>query len=160
MSGDRLVAAIRGYIDPALDSLHQRIDGMPAPRDGRDGRDGSKGEDGKDGQPGKDGQDGLGFEDLEVVHDGERTVTLRFARGDQVKEFPIVFPVVLDRGVYRQGEAYARGDAVTFGGSLFIAQEPTGEKPETGGSWRLAVKRGRDGREAKVKANGSAGHHA
>lgn len=98
-------------------------------------------------------RDAFGFDDLELSHDGERTLTVRFARGEHVKEFPVTFPVVLDRGVWREGE-YAKGDAVTWGGSLWIAQEATTEKPEDGAAWRLAVKRGRNGKDgtALVKA--------
>jgi hypothetical protein len=91
-------------------------------------------------------RDAFGFDDLTVEHDGERNIVLRFVRGDQTKEFPLTVPVVLDRGVWREGE-YQKGDAVTWGGSLWIAQEKTSEKPETGAGWRLAVKRGRDGKD-------------
>jgi integrin beta 3 len=104
-----------------------------------------------------DGHDGLGFDDLAVDCDGERTVTFRFAQGERVKEFPIVFPVVLDRGVYRAEEQYAKGDAVSFGGSQWIAQEATTDKPETGAAWRLAVKRGRDGKNGKDGRDGERG---
>lgn len=95
----------------------------------------------------KDGRDGFGFDDMSLAHDGERSFTLRFARGDQVKEFAFDVPVVIDRGVWREGQ-YAKGDAVTWGGSLWIAREATAEKPETSAAWRLAVKRGRDGKDA------------
>lgn len=56
--------------------------------------------------------------------------------------------IVLDRGVWRAG-VYQKGDGVTLGGSFFIAQEDTSEKPEAGNAWRLAVKRGRDGRDQR-----------
>jgi Collagen triple helix repeat (20 copies) len=60
--------------------------------------------------------------------------------------------VVIDRGVYREGEKYAKGDGVTWGGSFWIAQKDTDSKPDSAdGSWRLAVKRGRDGADAKAK---------
>lgn len=97
---------------------------------------------------GKDGSPGLGFDDLTFEHDGERGIVLRFARGDQVKEFAFSVPTVLDRGVFKEGTPYETGDAVTFGGSLWIAQKDTVAKPDgpdTG--WRLAVKKGRDGRD-------------
>jgi hypothetical protein len=97
---------------------------------------------------GKDGNPGLGFDDLSFEHDGERGIILRFARGDQVKEFTFSVPTVLDRGVFKEGTPYETGDAVTFGGSLWIAQKDTVAKPDgpdTG--WRLAVKKGRDGRD-------------
>lgn len=106
---------------------------------------------GKDGDPGEDGTDGLGFDDLEASYDGEKTVTLKFAQGERVKEFAFVLPVVIDRGVYKAGETYTAGDGVTFGGSFWIAQKNTETKPEAGDDWRLAVKRGRDGKDGTVK---------
>lgn len=104
---------------------------------------------GEKGDKGEDGADGLGFSDLQVIHDGERGFTFRFARGQQVKEFPFMLPLVLDRGVFKDGTAYAKGDAVTWAGSLWIAQKETETKPDGGDGWRLAVKRGRDGKDAK-----------
>ena len=102
--------------------------------------------------PPKDGRDGFGFEDLTVEHDGERGVTLRFVRGEETKEFAFRLPVVLDRGIWREGTAYEKGDAVTWGGSLWIAQQDgVTDKPDAGGpGWRLAVKRGRDGKDGTV----------
>lgn len=135
-------------------------DGEPG-RDGRDGlpgvsgpvgEKGIDGKDGRDGVDGKDGRDGLGFDELTVEHDGERGVVLRFQRGEETKEFPISLPLVLDRGVYKDG-VYERGDGVTWAGSFWIAQGATKGKPGEPGSegWRLAVKRGRDGKDGIVK---------
>jgi integrin beta 3 len=109
---------------------------------------GRDGDPGRPGDPGRDGLDGFGFDDLVVDYDGERQVTFRFTQSDRVKEFPVCLPIVLDRGVYRAEQEYERGDAVSFGGSLWIAQQATADKPETSAGWRLAVKRGRDGRSA------------
>jgi integrin beta 3 len=113
------------------------------------GKDGTAGRDGvgTPGTDGKDGVDGLGFDDLTFEHDGERGFTLRFVQGDRTKEFAFEVPVVLDRGVWKEGAAYAKGDAVTWAGSLWIAQKDTDSKPEGGDGWRLAVKRGRDGKD-------------
>jgi hypothetical protein len=96
-------------------------------------------------------KDGLSFEDLQVEHDGDGTITLRLARGELKKEFMIRLPRFKDKGVYREGEAYREGDGVTWGGSLWLAQRDAPEgKPDGGnGHWRLAVKRGRDGKDAK-----------
>lgn len=95
----------------------------------------------------KDGADGVGFDDLDLV-DGEDGVYLRFARGENVKQFRL--PIVVDRGIYREGR-YQKGDGVTYGGSFFIAQEDTTDRPENGKGWRLAVKRGRDGKDTMPK---------
>lgn len=104
------------------------------------------GRDGADGERGTDGMDGLGFDDLTVEHDGERGFVLRFVQGERAKEFRFELPVVLDRGVWREGE-YKAGDAVTWAGSLWIAQKDTDAKPDSGDGWRLSVKRGRDGKD-------------
>lgn len=102
---------------------------------------------GKDGEPGKDGQDGLGFDDMDVaVLDDDRTIELSFRRGDEEKAFTLKWPTVIYRGVWAAGD-YEAGDATTWGGSLWIAEKQTNEKPDTADSgWRLAVKKGRDGK--------------
>lgn len=100
---------------------------------------------------GKDGRDGMGPDDLnmELLEDG-RTVRLAFTKGETEFAFNVPFPVVLDRGVFAEGKSYEEGDAVTWGGSLWIAQRATSQKPDSvDGGWRLAVKRGRDGRDAR-----------
>jgi hypothetical protein len=57
---------------------------------------------------------------------------------------------VIDRGVFKDGTEYDKGDGVTWGGSFWIAQRDTQSKPDAGnGDWRLAVKKGRDGKDAK-----------
>jgi Collagen triple helix repeat (20 copies) len=102
--------------------------------------------------PGRvDGRDGLSIEDLSVENDGERTITLVFSRGDVRKEFSITFPVIIYRGIFEPGRDYAQGDSVTLSGSLFIAQAPTSTKPGASDQWRLAVKRGADGRDLRVE---------
>lgn len=101
---------------------------------------------------GKDGDPGLGFDDLAIEQTDERTFVMRFHRGEQMKEFTFAIPVMIDRGVYRSGTAYEKGDCVTYGGSLWIAQGGTEAKPDGADSgWRLGVKRGRDGRGPEAR---------
>lgn len=145
-----------------LEAKERGLDGAEGPvgpegKPGRDGRDGGYGPSGRDGDPGKDGRDGkdaLGFDDLSVLYDGERTITHRFMKDDQIKEFAVTLPIVLDRGVWTAGRAYDKGDGVTWGGSFWIAQEATtakpGESSAASRAWRLAVKSGRDGKEGKA----------
>lgn len=101
---------------------------------------------GKDGAPGQDGKDGIGFDDLDLVEDASG-LSLKFIKGDAVKSFPL--PVVIDRGVFRDGQTYQKGSGVTWGGRYWIAQETTSDKPDGGKSWRLAVNKGRDGKDVK-----------
>lgn len=109
------------------------------------------GSDGKDGAPGRDGADGLGFDDLEFTHDEAGRPVAKFSRGDVTKS--VTLPCIIDRGPYRADQEYLKGDAVSFGGSLWIAQEKTSERPDGGAGWRLAAKKGRDAREPKVRAS-------
>lgn len=101
---------------------------------------------GNDGAPGQDGKDGIGFDDLDLVEDASG-LSLKFIKGDTVKSFPL--PVVIDRGVFRDGQTYHKGSGVTWGGRYWIAQETTSDKPDGGKIWRLAVNKGRDGKDAK-----------
>ncbi|AXC50058.1 hypothetical protein DRW48_10470 [Paracoccus suum] len=104
------------------------------------------------GEPGRDGQDGLGFDDLTLDYDGERTITFLFQKGERIEERHFVVPVVLDRGVYAPGAGYQKGDSVTFGGSVWIAQRETKARPDGSSDWRLSVKKGRDGKDGVAKA--------
>ena len=73
--------------------------------------------------------------------DGERRITVK--TGGQEETF--VLPVIIDRGVHDPEKDYDRGDAVSHGGSLWVAQKQSPDhKPGEGDGWRLAVKRGRD----------------
>lgn len=133
---------------------------MPGPPgkdgiDGKSGLDGKDGHDGKDGamgmfgKDGKDGADGMGWDDLLVAHDGERTFTIRLVKGERVKDVgTFAVPSVIYRGVYQDGKAYTKGDAVTWAGSLWMVGEDTTTKPGDGSkAYTLAVKKGRDGRD-------------
>lgn len=64
----------------------------------------------------------------------------------EVKEFSM--PVVLYRGIFKEGDVYEAGDSVTWGGSTWIALQDTASKPDSvDGTWRLAVKRGSPGKD-------------
>ncbi|MDX3929246.1 MAG: hypothetical protein QHC90_26025 [Shinella sp.] len=112
------------------------------------------GRDGKDGAPGAPGRDGFNLEDFdaEVMKDG-RTVLLSFDRGDLSYKIELGFPVMIYRGVFKDGQKYERGDTVTWGGSLWHCDvETTSEKPDSAEKhWTLAAKRGRDGKDGEMK---------
>ncbi len=146
---------------------------IPAPRDGRDGAQGVPGRDGVgekgiDGKDGRDGIDGLGFDDIQVEHDGERGFVFKFVQGERVKTFgAFTVPAQIYRGVFQVGKTYEVGDSVTWGGSQWTATAKTMAKPGEAGqdsrAWTLSVQRGRDGKAGPkgergefvtVKANG------
>lgn len=112
---------------------------------------GPVGPEGPQGAAGAPGADGLGFDDLDVSYDGDRTITLAFERGGGVysKAFPIELPIMRYRGAWATGTDYRLGDVVMHGGSAWhcsVAQttvQPLDDRDE----WRLMVRRGRDGRD-------------
>ncbi|WWO60440.1 hypothetical protein [Stenotrophomonas phage SOVA965] len=145
---------------------------------GLDGKDGKDGEDGvglagavidRDGElivtttkgaaiklgpvVGRDGEHGLGFDDMSAEADGEGRVTLKFMRGQQVKEFPLSFEIPVYRGYWREGRKCEAGHMLTHEGSVWIAKRANCSKPclENKEDWQLAVRKGRDGRDG---ANG------
>lgn len=151
---EQLETARKGFRDgkdgkdgaPGRDGVDGR-DGLPGVpgRDGKDGRDGERGADGKDGR------DGFSPDDLhvEVAEDG-RTIKFALISGDRRTEREIKLAVPLDRGVWREDGEYEKGDAVTYAGALWIATDDEQDgAPGTGKGWRLAVKKGRDGRNGR-----------
>jgi hypothetical protein len=142
----------------------------PAGKDGRDGKDAAdiagafRTHDGRcvmtltDGRvldlgvvQGKDGKDGITIEDFqpEVEYDGLRTFTFRIQSRGRSVEWPFKVPMLIDKTVWKAETSYDKGDAVSCGGSIWVAQEDNASKPGQGNpDWRLAVKHGRDGRSA------------
>lgn len=103
------------------------------------------------GPQGPAGRDGFGFDDLSVV-ETDKGWMIRFKRGEDVVDFRL--PIMIYQGVFMDGKTYRRGDTVTWGGSLWHCDSETDDKPDgTGGgkSWRLAAKRGRDGKDGILK---------
>lgn len=135
-------------------------------RDGRDGLpgvpglQGEKGIDGVNGTDGRDGIDGLGFDDLSVEFDGDRTLALHFVKGLVTKTFPIVLPILRYQGVYQEGKSYDVGDVATWAGGMWHCQAPTIAKPgEQSPAWKLCVSRGRDGKHGQNGLAGPAGRN-
>jgi hypothetical protein len=114
---------------------------------------------GPPGKDGKDGVDGMGWDDLVVDSDGERTFTVKLVRGERVKDAgSFTVPFMIYRGVFQEGRSYKKGDMLTWAGSLWLVNEDmdfatsTGQfaKPdELSKAWTLCVKKGRDGRDGK-----------
>jgi hypothetical protein len=98
------------------------------------------------------GTDGVSIEDLTLTtDDGGRTFAVRLTAKGRDIERRIKTAIVIDRGVWRPG-AYDAGDAVTLKGSWWVASRETQERPgDDKSGWRLAVKRGRDGRGAEQR---------
>jgi integrin beta 3 len=145
------------------------INPAPAGRDGKDGRDGRDAEMLTEDKifsqverymrqhPVSDGADGLGFDDLSVVYDGGRNITLSFSQGENKKEFTFKLNMMIYQGVFKQGTTYEQGDSVTFGGSVWTAKKDTKERPMEGSDWQLSVKCGRDGKDGQKGDKGEKG---
>lgn len=120
----------------AGDTLQRAIDKMPVPKDG------------------KAGADAFALDDFEAELKDGRTLVLKLRSGDRevVRELRLD-GISIYRGVYKSSTAYEEGDTVTYGGSVWYALRSTAATP--GGEsrdWRLAVKAGRDGRDALKEA--------
>jgi hypothetical protein len=124
----------------AQDQLQRAVDRIPVPQPGRDGRDAFP-------------VDSVAFK---LLDDG-RTLRIVLGAGEARAERDIVLPIVVYRNYYKAEQWYDANDAVTFGGSLWIANVRTNSRPETDDTWRLAVKRGRDGAPGKKGEPGEKG---
>ncbi len=124
----------------------QFVQGEP----GKDGRTGNKGDPGTNGKNGKDGRD-ADLHNLKWVRVDERTYEWRYKDdGAMVEGGRTVFHHVIDQGVYKSESRYVTGDGTTWGGSFWIAQKDLPGKPgDDHGGWRLAVKRGTDGKPGR-----------
>ncbi|WP_400581367.1 hypothetical protein ACFELG_15335 [Pseudomonas aeruginosa] len=103
----------------------------------------------------KDGRDALPLEcfDLALGEDG-RTVTVKMQAGDVVVEKSVKIASVIDRGVFSAEKSYEQGDGTTYGGCYWIAQKDAPEGVPGGSTdWRLAVKKGRDGKDLRDSAS-------
>lgn len=119
---------------------------------GERGEKGDKGDQGEQGigRDGLAGRDGFTFDDFEAIDD-EKEYGFRLKQNGAVlgeRRWPKPVANIADiyKGVWKEGE-FQRGQLVTQGGSLFLAQRDTTDKPETSDAWKLVVKRGRDGRD-------------
>lgn len=135
--------------------------GEPGPV-GERGPEGARGLDGVRGAMGADGLNGRdGTIDLiePVLAEDLRTVTFRYkATGDPVHGWILRFPVLLDRGVFKAGQTYEAMDGVTWDGAFWIAQGQESATPGAGRTlWRLAVKKGADGKPGAKGADGKDG---
>jgi hypothetical protein len=135
----------------------------PAGERGPPGTQGQLGDRGEKGEPGRDGRDAADLTLLRsyIVEQVAAEVSDIFAKGSMTspdfgrtwnaafggKDHEIKTGIPLDAGVWTEERGYVAGDTVSHGGSLFIAQIATTAKPGKSDDWRLAVKRGADGRD-------------
>lgn len=180
--GDAVVTEVRQFVDKALGPLEQRmkaleervastvsVTGAVIDRDGNlvlTRSDGTTqtlgavvGKDGRDGKDGDRGKAGFSLESFEVLQNEDgRTIELKFDGGDMSYTRELELPVVIYRGVFQDGETYAVGDMVTWGGSVWHCNAAGAGKPgDDATGWVLAVKKGRDGRDGKEGGRGPEG---
>lgn len=91
--------------------------------------------------------------ETEETEDSGRMIRRRTVYSDgQVFERTIKTSAMVYRGIFVEGRAHEPGDTTTWGGSLWHCDESTLDKPGEGSkAWRLAAKRGRDGRDGVTK---------
>ncbi|WP_430316991.1 hypothetical protein [Pseudomonas sp. p1(2021b)] len=121
----------------ARDTFEKAADRMPVPKDGEKGRDAFP----------------LESFELELGEDG-RTVTVKLQAGESIIEKSVKIPTVIDRGVFSADKPYEQGDGVTYGGCYWLAQKDAPEGvPGGSADWRMAVKKGRDGKDLRDNAS-------
>lgn len=167
--GEAVVGLVKGYLEKVLPGLESRLKALEERPDAKDGvgvagavidRDGqlvltlTDGKTvplglvvGKDGEAGPKGFDLDAF-DVALKEDG-RTIEMSFVAGENTVTRTLQLPTLIYRGVYAEGRTYEVGDVTTWGGSSWACVERTEERPgERAAGWTLAVKRGRDGKDA------------
>ena len=88
-----------------------------------------------------------GVAELRFEPTGVRTIDLYAVKtSGATSKVTASYPVQIHRGIFQPDTGYEQGDCVTFGGSTWLATRETSARPETDDSWRLVVKRGRDGK--------------
>lgn len=145
-----ILAARTEAIKNVCDRLSD-IEGRPAPRDGRDGIQGQKGDTGERGYDGRDGNDGWSPDHVDMTMTDQGEWTFKMVTGDKEKSWSGRVPVCIDRGVYNDEATYLKGHVVSYGGDIWICREDNAGPPAKDfAGWRLAVRKGRDARGAKV----------
>ena len=85
----------------------------------------------------------------EVQHDSGRTVERTFVfTGGRKSVFIHRTATPILRGVWRAGDSYQRGDMTIRDGSVWHCEQDTSAQPGASPDWRLAAKRGADGKAA------------
>lgn len=134
-----------------LASRVKSLEDRPAPRDGRDGIQGQKGDTGERGYDGRDGNDGWSPDHVDMTMTDQGEWTFKMVTGDKEKSWTGRVPVCIDRGVYNDEATYLKGHGVSYGGDFWICREDNAGPPAKDfAGWRLAVRKGRDARGAKV----------
>lgn len=95
----------------------------------------------------KDGKDGITEKDIDIIQEHNK---ITFKIGEIKKEVKI--NSLEYKGIYNSNEEYFENDIVTYNGSMHLCTKSCyNEKPTTTDSWKLVVKRGRDGKDYNDK---------
>jgi hypothetical protein len=99
----------------------------------------------------RDGIDGLSVDDFQLVLDDDgRMLHVVLESGDRRVEKSVKLSTMIYREIYKSDQEYEPGDVVTWDGSMWVCLTPTKRQPgRYEKDWRLAVKRGRDGKDLK-----------
>lgn len=89
--------------------------------------------------------DGFCGHDVEQLDPRNYESVTRFSSGKETRR-KMSLPNTVYREIYKSGEWYTKGDLVTWGGSLWYCCEDTDTKPGESSAWKLAAKKGRDGK--------------
>jgi len=145
------VVESREPTDPAIGELREHIGELASLRERAavlETRAPIPGPPGPAGLHGKDGADGLGFEDLDIAIEGDRTLVFRFANGDKEHTSRVVVGWPVYQKNWILGQAYVSGDVVTWEGSEWVCLVATDEgQPGVSKAWYRSVTKGARGRD-------------
>lgn len=98
---------------------------------------------------------GISHESDELSPDFRTRIRKTFYTDDTVYEVATVSPAMIYREIFKEGTEYARGDCVTYDRSVWVCVvDSTKARPDTGPEWKLAVRKGGDGKPGKDGARG------
>ena len=104
-----------------------------------------------DGRDGRDGKDGIASRD--ELNEAVKAAVAEAVEPEverRVKAVLETIPLVTYQGTWKSAETYEPGDMATWGGCVWHCDKTTTTKPGTDPeAWTLAVKAGRDGRDAR-----------
>jgi integrin beta 3 len=107
---------------------------------------------GPPGPAGEKGKDGFDLREAKwSSEDGGRTIVVTMMhKGLPIDRQEVKTNVMLYRGLWKNGMRADAGDVVTSDGSIWVALIETVEKPGSiAKDWRLACKRGHDGKDGE-----------
>lgn len=135
-------------IDEIREMVKAEVAAIPKPRDGRDGKDGRDATQQIDMDSVRRIMSAEAYAYCPSIEGDERSIRIHNKQADgAVVTQEINLPYMSYAGTWGAEEKYRLGDVVSHGGSMWHCEKACeGDRPGQSDSWKLCVKRGRDGK--------------